>query len=457
MNVAMSYPSGSQRYRRWCTSILLAVLLAVTAMAPAAKARDVQKLTSPAGFNIWLVEDHGVPLVALGFALRGGSLLDPPGKEGVGSLFAQMMDEGAGDLDANSFKSRLANLGAQLSFSVSQRALTGGLVTLKRNVEEAAQLLKLALHEPRVDEAEFERTKRQAVALLAFEQRNPQRLAVRKFYEAAFEGHPYANAVQGTAESLGKLTVEDVRSQGAKLIDSSQLHVVIVGAIDASEATRLVDEVFSALPSGQAQQHSPAVVAPAKISKNIASLPGHAVATAVFALPMPRLDDPNFFTAMALNHILGSGNFDAWLTEEVRVKRGLTYAISSSIIADPAASFSLGVLTTKPDNMDQALEAVRAVYQRMKTNGPTQRDLSNAKNSLNGAYLLGIDTSAKLANRLLGLWVDGLDSDYASTRQRGLNGVTPANAKKVARRIFDPDELRFLVMRPAKQSSTEAN
>ena len=457
MNIAISCRPRSLRFWRCYSSILLAGLLALTAMAPAATARDVQKLTSPAGISIWLVEDHGVPLVALGFALRGGSLLDPPGKEGVGSLYAQMMDEGAGDLDANTFKSRLASLGAQLSFSVSQRALTGGLVTLKKNVEEAAQLLKLALHELRLEEAEFERTKRQAVAFLAFEQRKPERLAVRKFYEAAFEGHPYANAVNGTAESLRTLTVEDVRSQGAKLIDASQLHVVIVGAIDAAEATRLVDEVFSELPSGQGKQHTPAAIPPAKISKNISSPSGHAVATAVFALPMPRLGDQHFFTAMALNHILGSGNFDAWLTEEVRVKRGLTYSISSSIIANPTTSFSLGVLTTKPENMDQALKAVRAVYQRMKTNGPTQRDLSNAKNSLNGAYLLGIDTSAKLANQLLGLWVDGLGPDYASIRRSGLNRVSAADAKDIAQRVFDPDEIRFLIMRPANQGSAKPN
>ena len=85
--------------------LLIPILTALCALlcVPGAEARSLQKIVTPGGVGVWLVEDHGIPIVALGFAFRGGSVEDPPGKEGAGQLFAEMLDEGAGTLSADAF------------------------------------------------------------------------------------------------------------------------------------------------------------------------------------------------------------------------------------------------------------------------------------------------------------------------------------------------------------------
>jgi zinc protease len=426
---------------------VLSVIVVLLGHPFAAQARNVQKLTTPGGIGLWLVEDHGIPLIALGFAIRGGSVLDPEGKEGAGDLLANMLDEGAGPYSADEFKQKLEAVGSELSFSVSQLAFSGGLLTLTKHLDSSAELLKFALLSPRLNDDDFKQAQQQEIASLAFENRSPQRVAIRQFYAEAFAGHPYARPVKGTERTLADLKIEDIRAQRERLLTKTGLHVVIVGAIDAENASALIDKVFAPLPEKK-EKTTPRPITLKPFQKTIPALPGQSLETAVFALPTPQLGDPDFFTAMALNHIAGSGNFDAWLTRELRVARGLTYSVSSQIIADPVTSIALGTLSTEPGKMDEALTVLKDVLAELRAKGPAPNELENAKNSLNGSYLLGLDSSAKLANNLIGLWIDGLSADYADMRKANLNAIQQADAQREAKTLYDPKALSLLIMRP---------
>ncbi len=428
---------------------ILTILFSLLSHAHVVQARSVQKLTTPGGISAWLVEDHGIPLIALGFAIRGGSVEDPEGKEGAGHLLANMLDEGAGPLDADTFKQKLEAVGSDLSFSVSQLAFSGGLLTLTKHLDTSTELLKLALQSPHLKEDDFNRAKQQEVASLAFANRSPQRIAIREFYAHAFASHPYARPVKGTEKTLAALNIDDIRAQRDRLITKTGLHVVIVGAINAGKATKIIDSIFAELPEKPKKQ-APPPISFKPFQKIIPALPGQSLETAIFAFPMPRLGKPDFFSAMALNQIVGSGNFDAWLTRELRVKRGLTYSISSQIIADSVISMSLGVVSTEAGKMDEALKVAKAVFSELQEKGPEAKELENAKNGLNGSYLLGLDSSSKLVNNLLGLWIDGLPADYGEKRKRSLNSVTKPEAGQAAKTLFDPNKLSILIMRPSE-------
>ncbi len=405
-------------------------------------------LQTPGGVGLWLVEEHGLPLVALRFAMRGGSLEDPPGKEGAGDVLAALLDQGAGGLDAEAFQGRLDTLGSRLSFSVSHTAFSGGFVSVSRHLPVTAELFRLALTEPQLRPADFERARRQKIAAVAQDGHNPDRLALRLFYETAFAGHAYARAVRGTAETLARLTDDDIAAQRRQLLRRSGLQVVIVGALTPQEATALVDGLFAGLPEGTAPEPLP----PAELAPFAAAIPasdGQPVETAVFALPMPRAGDPGYFPALALTHVLGSGNFDARLTQEVRIKRGLTYAISTHLLTDPTASFLLGTLSTQAGRMEEALRAVRDTLATFQRDGPGERELANAKSSLNGSYLLSADGNAGLADHLLGLWLDGLSTHYDEERRAATDSISLDEVRQVVRTYFDPAAMRQLILRPA--------
>src|SRR5437667_4364605 len=121
-------------------SLILALLLLL--WAPGIEAMTIERVTSPGGIEAWLVEDHALPVVSIRFAFPGGAALDPAGKGGLAALAASLLDEGAGPYDTAAFKTRLEDLVIDLRFEAGRDEIGGSLRTLKRNLGEAADLLR---------------------------------------------------------------------------------------------------------------------------------------------------------------------------------------------------------------------------------------------------------------------------------------------------------------------------
>ena len=102
------------------------------------------------------------------------------------------------------------------------------------------------------------------------------------------------------------------------------------------------------------------------------------VASAVFGIPSLSVDDPDYPALQVLNHIVGGGDFDARLMQEVRIKRGLAYAVKTRLVADSIADLMLGDVSTKNENLGMALDAIRAVFSTMARDGPDKAQFENA-------------------------------------------------------------------------------
>ncbi len=176
-------------------------------MTPSVQTRSasptmVKTLTSPAGVEAWHVESDVVPLIAVAFTFEGGSAQDPADKPGVAQMLSRLLDEGAGDYNSDAFQERLAGRAIELSFNAGNDAIGGSLKTLVKHADEAFELLRLALAEPRFDADSIERVRAQTIAGLRYQQNDPGVMATRRFFEAGFPDHPYARPTSGTVESV---------------------------------------------------------------------------------------------------------------------------------------------------------------------------------------------------------------------------------------------------------------
>src|SRR5262249_17184566 len=154
-------------------------LLGASAPLHRASAMTIQPVSGATGVEAWLVEDHSVPVVTIRFAFAGGAALDSAGKGGTASMVASLLDEGAGPYDSLAFHRRLDSLPAQLRFSAAQDEFNGSLRSLKENLSDAADLLRLALAEPRFAPDEIERIRGEILAGLARQAKNPRSLSGR--------------------------------------------------------------------------------------------------------------------------------------------------------------------------------------------------------------------------------------------------------------------------------------
>ena len=160
---------------------LAAMAFAATLATPLRAEIAIQEVTSPGGIKAWLVEDHNIPFMALEIRFRGGTSLDQPGKRGAVNLMAATLEEGAGDLDAQGFAAARDGLAAQIGFGANSDEVSVSVQALSENRAAAMNLLRLALTEPRFDEAALDRVKGQVLAGLRADEQDPSAIAGRVF------------------------------------------------------------------------------------------------------------------------------------------------------------------------------------------------------------------------------------------------------------------------------------
>src|SRR4051812_27990299 len=137
--------------RRWKMRRLFAFLALIMLAAVPAKAANIQNIDLGKAAQVWFAEDHTVPIISFSISLPAGSAYDPPGKAGLATFAASMMDEGAGGLDSKAFHEALANRAISFSARADRDYLVISISTLKENAPEAMHLLQLALTRPRFE------------------------------------------------------------------------------------------------------------------------------------------------------------------------------------------------------------------------------------------------------------------------------------------------------------------
>jgi zinc protease len=430
--------------RRVTCALALTATLALA--VPVQAATKIQHLISPGGIEAWFVQDSTVPLIAMEYAFAGGATQDPAEKPGVGNLVADTMDEGSADLDSKTFHERLERRAIDLSFAVTRDYFRGSLRMLKDNKEEAFSLLHGALTSPHFDSADVERIRSQIISGLRRDTTNPNALAGRKFLEIAFGDHPYGRTGSGTLESVPGITVDDMKDYVRRIIARDTLKIAVVGDVDPATLGKLLDQTFGDLPA----KASLTPVADVDVAKppQPAYVPLDVPQTTItFGSPGVMRHDPNFMAAYVVNHILGGGNLSSRLYREVREKRGLAYSIYGSLSWMEHSSLFIGNTGTRADRAGETIDAIEKEVRRMAEDGPTQRELDEAKSYLKGSQMLALDTSSKLASGMLQYQLDRLPIDYLEKRNALVDAVTLDDARKAAKRLWGAGLLTVVVGR----------
>ena len=417
------------------------VLLAAGWLSEAA-AMKIERVTGASGIEAWLVQDHTVPVVALRFSFTGGANLDRAGKDGTAALASALLDEGAGPYDTTAFQRRLDDLAAELSFSAGHDELDGTLRVLRSNMAESAELLRVALSEPHFAEAAIERVRASTIAMLARQARNPRSLSGRLWMSDAFERHPYGKDTSGSAASVTAITRTDLVDFAFRQFQRHALVIGAVGAIAPTELAALIDRVFGDLPQGGGDTVVPEAV-PADSGALVVSRAAVPQSAVTFGQAGLKRDDPDWYAALVLNEILGGGGFRGRLMKEIREKRGLAYGVSTGLVPYRHAGLILGSVATENGRVAESIALIREEWQRMRDRGPTADELRDAKTYLTGSFPLGLDSTRRIAGLLVRMQIDGLGIDYLDRRAELISGVTLEEARRVARRLYDPARISF--------------
>ncbi|HEY2526061.1 MAG TPA: pitrilysin family protein, partial [Candidatus Binataceae bacterium] len=424
-------------------ALLAALCFVIWSAATVAHALEVKKLPSPRGEEVWYVADHTLPMIALFAAFPAGSAYDPVAKPGLANFAADLLDEGAGTLDADAFQTALGNRAIRLSVTPDRDYLIVSLVTLADNAKDAFQLLGLALGHPRFDADAVARVRAQILAGLSQQDGEPATVADKGVFRAFFRAHPYAHPIGGDGASVSRITATDLKRFAATHWVAHGLKIAVSGDVDEKTLTALLKTAFGGL-STAAPPLLPAMGRPGQAGVSVIAMPVPQPNVA-FALPAMLRSDPDYIPAYIANQILGGDGSSSRLNDEVRQKRGLTYDISSSLESLRRSGMVLGEVATKRSSVRQTIAVIRDTLAEFAENGPTDKELADAKTYLTGSFPLVFGSNVGTADQLNTFQRLGLPVDYVQNRNALIKAATLEQVKDAAQRLFNPARLIFVV------------
>lgn len=403
----------------------------------------VREVVSPRGVRAWLVSDSTVPMITMSVSWRGGSAMESVGKSGLTNVMADMLTEGAGELDADQFKVRLEELNMSLGFGANWDGVGMTLTTLTRNRDAAFAMAKLSLEKPRFDAAPLARMKRQLEIGIRQRETNANFIANKALDEALIPGHPYANRM--SLESVRAITRDDIVKVHRDLLARDGMIVTVVGDISAETLAPLLDQVFGGLPEAGIKAKLPAAqIRPAQ-GVIVRTLP-QPQSLVVFAAPGISENDPDWMALQVANYIVGGGGFSSRLMDEVREKRGLVYGVGTGASTRDLANFIRGSAQTENGDVAEALSVIKAELAKAASAGATDAEVRDAKRYLTGSFPLSLDSNVNIAGTLHSYQWSGRDIGYINRRNSLIDAVTKADVDRVLARLYNPNAFTFVIV-----------
>jgi zinc protease len=423
---------------------IMSTTLAFTSSGDAQSAASVEEVVSPGGIHAYLIHEPAVPMLAMSFLFKGGAQYETAEQAGLARMTAALLDEGAGEMDSQAFRTALEDHSIRLSFDADRDSLTGELRTLTANRELAFDLLRQALSEPRFDEEPIERIRAQIEAGLKRRLNDPGVISRRSWFAHAFPDHAYSHPAEGRVETVAELGRADLVAFKNAQLARDKLHIGVAGDITAEELAPALDHIFGALP-----ETSPAPgVAEVEPEVGRTVIENQAVPQSVVTFGHGGIDrqDPDYYAAYVANYILGGGGFQSRLMQEIREKRGLAYGAYSYLLDADKAPLWMGGVATNNEDVAESIRLVREQVASLAAGEISADDLDGAKTFLTGSFPLRLTNNAQVAQLLRSMSAQHLGRDYLDRRNGYIEAVSLDDVTRVAGELFDPERLLFVVV-----------
>ncbi|HEV3139892.1 MAG TPA: pitrilysin family protein, partial [Vicinamibacterales bacterium] len=372
---------------------------------------------------------------------------DPPGKDGLAAVTADMLDEGSGERSAIEIHQALARLGAQFDTDIGSDATVASVTVLSRFAQDALALLSDIVVRPALRESDFTRVRQLRLHRLTQLRDMPGALADRAFLKLLYGPHPYGHSPIGSEASLASMTVDDVRAYHTRSIRPSDATLIAVGDCDHDAIARLATDVFgdwagggdaAAIVSGASMPpHTPIAIVPRAAAPQSELRIGH-VAVA--------RDTPDYHALVVANTILG-GQFVSRINLNLREHRGLTYGARTGFeFRRMPGPFSLQVSVQTSGTAVAIEESIGEIAGIRGPRPVTAEELALAIAALTRGYARSFETAEQIGRGAMQLALYDLPDDYFERFVPMIEAVTSDDVSRVMTRHLDPSRLVTLVV-----------
>jgi len=430
------------------TSARTAPIASAATPAAGVKVPAHERIVLSNGMTLIVMPRHDIPLVSFNAVLRGGESAAAPGKSGVASLVAGLLEKGAGKRDAFAFVDAVEGVGGTFNAAAGPESIAIRGQFLARDQQLMLELLADALLRPRFKLEELENLRDRQIELIkAAKDSDPSELIGTYGRAYLFQGHPYARPVIGSESSLASLTHRDIVDYYHTYFRADQLTLIVAGDVDSVWLKKAVTKAFSDWPRSK----RPPVVLPQ---------PARIKERSVLLVDSPGSVQTYFWignvgvdrhypdrAALDLANTLYGGRFTSLLNTELRVKSGLSYGARSGFTrGSVAGEFAIRSFAQTQDT-GRALDLSLQTLQQLKQSAVTREMLDSARAYVLGQYPLDFETAMDWTVALGEIELYGLGVGYIENYSSQLQSVTLPQIQSVIETAFPaPDAVAIVLI-----------
>jgi len=423
-----------------------AATTSVRVARPVAALADTAKLVTEFdvnGLKVLVKRREGSQTAVVGLFLRGGATNINEKNAGIEALMLDLASEASANFPRERMRSESSRMGTGISYGINYDYSALIMGTTRRNFDRSWQMFTdVALH-PSFAPDDFERVKNRLVVARNDDQDTPDSYLQQLQSRSVYAGHPYVNNPEGTAESIKRLTLEDVKRYHQQVMQTSRLLLVVVGDVDPQQIRGRVAASLGRLPRGNYQASSPPALAFDSPTVDITTrdLPTNYVMGTYVA---PSMTTPDIYAMRVASSILQTRVFT-----EVRVQRNLSYAPDAFLGSQRA---NVGGIYVSAVDANQAVGVMLNEIARLQHEPLDPNEIKGTVQQYLTKHYIGQQTNAAQAGELAqyeligGGWRNS--ADYIDR----LRAVTPADVQRVAQKYMR--NLRFVVLGNPKSIDT---
>lgn len=385
------------------------------------------------GMKVVVREDHRLPLAYACLAFKAGCPAENEHDSGVTDLMSECLLKGTSSRSAADIARFLEDMGGSINTSTGNNSLSVGCQVLAEDLDSALELMADVVMNPSFPEDAFLREKESFVADAEEDLEDPLSVAFRQERRVAYGNVSYGNSPGGTPESLGALTVQDIRKQYERIVCASNAVLCISGDVRGEEVLPLLERHLGCLREG-----TPPSLVPTPALKAGTEVTVLDKQQAVLVAGVPGVDVVSPDMAQALV-------FQAWCSDmagpvftNIREEAGLAYYASSSLFIGMDAGGICFYLGTSPEQLDEAgaklEETLKMIYER----GMTEEELERTKASALSSRLLAMQSNGTLCQMLALDILFGLPVDAFERQTDAIRKMTREQVNAFIRKVLDP-------------------
>jgi zinc protease len=399
------------------------------------------------GMTLIVAPVHKLPIVSVVAIIEAGASSDPPGREGLAGLVAQMLPEGTSSLDGEALALRFEGLGASIHTSADWDVATASLTVMSQRLEPALALFGDMLTAPSFPSRELDRLKGERLAELMKLRAEPRGLADEMTSRFIYAPESrYAKPEAGSASSVTSIAARDVGESYAARYRPAGVTLVMTGDVTTDAATQLVERVLGRWrgTTPPASGVVDAATAAPRAIHVIAKPDAPQSELRIAHVGIPR-HHPDYFSAVVMNALLG-GLFSSRINLNLRERNAFTYGARSEFDwRRDAGPFVISTAVASNVTAAAAREAL-AEIDRMRAQPVEHDELTLATSYLDGVFPIRYETTSAIAYALATMAIYGLDEKYFDTYRANVTSVTAKDVLNAAQRHVIPERLRLVVV-----------